>query len=326
MNFLETMGVCSDSSGQLLFYTNGTYIANVEHDTMKGGGPMNPGYWADVWTSWGDKGYRTRDGIIVLPDLNKPNHYRLFHICASDSDLSPDKIMTTLVDMHGDGAERASRHERSPRQGHTPRAPARLARDGALARRVDQLGVAHARGHERAERREQGDVVVGERVRLALHHERPVGPGAPADRHREEHGEAVLFERVELLVGAVAARVGARHRPQVLHALTRHALAHLQAHLPHGRPREADVAAHDEGVTVAFDQVERAHGRVEDLGDAPGPAVEQRHQGHGLGREREKVEDSVEPWVAPAVDLALRFAAHDGEGVWRAVGLLSPAA
>ncbi|MBK7344811.1 MAG: hypothetical protein IPJ06_17965 [Saprospiraceae bacterium] len=103
MNFLETMGVGSDSSGQLLFYTNGTYIANVEHDTMKGGGPMNPGYWADVFTSWGDKGYRTRDGIIVIPDLNLPDHYRLFHICASDSDLSPDKIMTTLVDMHGDG-------------------------------------------------------------------------------------------------------------------------------------------------------------------------------------------------------------------------------
>jgi hypothetical protein len=103
MNFVEAMGVGSDSSGALLFYTNGMYIANMEQDTMSGGGPMNPGYWADEWTSWGDYGYRTRDGIIVLPDLELPDHYRLFHVCASDDSLYPDKLMTTRINMAGDG-------------------------------------------------------------------------------------------------------------------------------------------------------------------------------------------------------------------------------
>jgi hypothetical protein len=102
MNFYEAMGVGSDSKGNLLFYTNGMHIANIEHDTMAGGGPMNPGYWANEWTSWGNKGYRTRDGIIVVPDISLANHYRLFHICMSDEQLVPDQILTTLVNMEGD--------------------------------------------------------------------------------------------------------------------------------------------------------------------------------------------------------------------------------
>ena len=43
----------SDSLGQLLFYTNGGYIANRNNDTMLNGDDINPGNYANDWKSRG---------------------------------------------------------------------------------------------------------------------------------------------------------------------------------------------------------------------------------------------------------------------------------
>ena len=43
MEFYATNAVMSDKSGNLLFYTNGVYIANVNNDTMLNGAGLNPG-------------------------------------------------------------------------------------------------------------------------------------------------------------------------------------------------------------------------------------------------------------------------------------------
>jgi hypothetical protein len=104
MNFYETMGVMSDTAGQLLFYTNGIYVANINHDTMQNGGGINEGYWADYFSADFDSGYRLRDGLIIVPDLIEPNHYRIFHLCITDEEFFPNQILTSLIDMQGDNA------------------------------------------------------------------------------------------------------------------------------------------------------------------------------------------------------------------------------
>lgn len=101
MNFSESHTVKSNAIGEVDFYSNGMYIANKNNDTMVGGTDLNPGYYRDAWAA--DKiGYRLRDGIILVPDLNLPNHYRLFHKCISDNVILPDQILTTLIDLDGD--------------------------------------------------------------------------------------------------------------------------------------------------------------------------------------------------------------------------------
>ena len=46
MNFNMTCAIVSDSSGRLLFYTNGDFIADATHDTMMNGGELTPGVYA----------------------------------------------------------------------------------------------------------------------------------------------------------------------------------------------------------------------------------------------------------------------------------------
>lgn len=102
MNFAETHGVVCLENGELSFYTNGLYIANTNGDTLLNGANLNQGYFGKQWAT--DKvGYRLRDGMIILPDLVLANHYRLFHTCISDSVIIPDQILTTLINMDGDG-------------------------------------------------------------------------------------------------------------------------------------------------------------------------------------------------------------------------------
>src|SRR5512138_1355794 len=43
MSFTATNASICDSSGQLLFYTNGVYVANKNHDTLLNGSGLNPG-------------------------------------------------------------------------------------------------------------------------------------------------------------------------------------------------------------------------------------------------------------------------------------------
>lgn len=71
---ITNASIC-DSEGQLLFYTNGIYIANANHELMGNGDNLNPGEYA------GDHpdGYRVDQGAIVLPQPNHDSIYYLFH-------------------------------------------------------------------------------------------------------------------------------------------------------------------------------------------------------------------------------------------------------
>ncbi|MBK8413867.1 MAG: hypothetical protein IPL22_04700 [Bacteroidetes bacterium] len=49
MGFFSINTMMNDGSGNLLFYTNGIYIANANHDTLLNSQNYNPGYASTTW-------------------------------------------------------------------------------------------------------------------------------------------------------------------------------------------------------------------------------------------------------------------------------------
>ncbi|MBK6484150.1 MAG: hypothetical protein IPG01_13710 [Chitinophagaceae bacterium] len=69
--FITNGSIC-DTTGNLLFYTNGQYIANKNHDTLKNSQDFNPGYATDVYYF---AGLGITEGIVIIP---KPEHSAFF--------------------------------------------------------------------------------------------------------------------------------------------------------------------------------------------------------------------------------------------------------
>jgi hypothetical protein len=78
MNFETTMAAVADSSGQLLFYTNGCYIATADGDTMLLGESLNPGDIAE-WVCPGS-GYISPRGATILQVPGSEHLYYLIHM------------------------------------------------------------------------------------------------------------------------------------------------------------------------------------------------------------------------------------------------------
>ena len=76
MNFSDCNANISDSSGNLLFYTNGIYIANALDDTMLNGDNINPGTYTSQQSFFG---LRVRQGDLILPMPDSAGKYYLFH-------------------------------------------------------------------------------------------------------------------------------------------------------------------------------------------------------------------------------------------------------
>lgn len=100
----------SDSSGQLLFYTNGCELFDASGKTMTNGdtinGPVN-NYWEDV-CSEPATGYNGTHGAFALPTPNLKGKYYLFHVRV-DLFKSITGFLTTQVDMNTpDGLGRAT--------------------------------------------------------------------------------------------------------------------------------------------------------------------------------------------------------------------------
>ncbi len=76
MNFDVTNASICDTAGNLLFYTNGIYIANALHEPMENGEGLNPGEHADNRQTYG---YILDQGAIILPKPNSDHLYYLFH-------------------------------------------------------------------------------------------------------------------------------------------------------------------------------------------------------------------------------------------------------
>lgn len=81
MNFCETNGEISDANGNLLFYTNGIYIANAQDDTMLNGSGLNP---ADFTTAHSQYGLTLPQANLIIPFPNDSTKYYLFHETSDD--------------------------------------------------------------------------------------------------------------------------------------------------------------------------------------------------------------------------------------------------
>ncbi len=101
--FITNAGIC-DTTGQLLFYSNGDYIANRNHGRLLNTTFFNPTITGD--TTYGSNGVQT---VLILPRPMHPDQYRIFHVngesfnAHNQSEYQPFHLWTTLVDMNLDG-------------------------------------------------------------------------------------------------------------------------------------------------------------------------------------------------------------------------------
>ena len=97
--FTEDAGIC-DPQGNLLFYTNGIFIANASHDTMMNGSDLNSGPGTITWRNFGMPGFQS---AIVLPDPLDSNQYYLFYMVINNNNqLRCDSILLAKIDMRLD--------------------------------------------------------------------------------------------------------------------------------------------------------------------------------------------------------------------------------
>ncbi|MCO6491920.1 MAG: hypothetical protein J5I98_26120, partial [Phaeodactylibacter sp.] len=104
MDLCQTNASICDTAGNLLFYTNGIYVANALHQPMENGGGLNPGSHATQQGS-GGRGYILDQGALILPVPESDSLYYLLHmdkIVPGDPSIwwfSSEHLYYTLVDM-----------------------------------------------------------------------------------------------------------------------------------------------------------------------------------------------------------------------------------
>ena len=81
MNFCETNGEICDRNGNLLFYSNGAYIANALDDTMLNGSGLSP---SNFTSSHAHDGLTVPQGNLVIPFPDDSSKYYLFHETVDD--------------------------------------------------------------------------------------------------------------------------------------------------------------------------------------------------------------------------------------------------
>jgi hypothetical protein len=88
----------SDTSGNLLFYTNGVVIIDRMHDTMPNGKGLNP---CQYTTQAQYDGLSISQGDLVLPDPGNINQYFLIHQSIGNypNDYTNDKIYYSIINI-----------------------------------------------------------------------------------------------------------------------------------------------------------------------------------------------------------------------------------
>ncbi|BDS10711.1 T9SS type A sorting domain-containing protein [Aureispira anguillae] len=100
--FRAMTSIC-DSLGNLLFYTNGIWVNNHQHQMMDNGDSLNPGLVADDFRT---AGYPTCNSIIILPHPVQMNKYYIFHQSITyPSQIAgfAEHLYYSLIDMNANG-------------------------------------------------------------------------------------------------------------------------------------------------------------------------------------------------------------------------------
>jgi hypothetical protein len=101
MNLESTNGVITDKQGNLLFYTNGVYIANANNDTMLNGSGLNPSQFTTNHTYYG---LTIPQLNLIIPFPQDSTKYYLFHETMDDplNTKSSFFLYYSVVDMNLD--------------------------------------------------------------------------------------------------------------------------------------------------------------------------------------------------------------------------------
>ncbi len=102
--FITDASIC-DTSGQLLFYTNGVYIANRNHDTLENCENFNPGYSTNFYD---EAGLGHTQAAMIIPKPGSLTDYYIFHTTAENlvykgvPGTYPVHLSCTEIDMTAD--------------------------------------------------------------------------------------------------------------------------------------------------------------------------------------------------------------------------------
>jgi hypothetical protein len=100
IDFFRTSANITDSVGNLLFSTNGAYIANATGDTMLNGGGLSPSWYTSIYPD----GLNLSQACMILPKPDAPGLYYLFHGTLDDAPNSNALFLyLTTIDMALDG-------------------------------------------------------------------------------------------------------------------------------------------------------------------------------------------------------------------------------
>ncbi len=100
INYDAISATICDTTGRMLFTTNGVYIVNSNEDTMMNGSGLSPSYFT---TSVADYGSYIPQAALIIPFPNDPQKYYLFHNTIDDSVAYSYKMYYSIIDMTLDG-------------------------------------------------------------------------------------------------------------------------------------------------------------------------------------------------------------------------------
>ncbi|MDQ3049346.1 MAG: hypothetical protein M3Q95_00525, partial [Bacteroidota bacterium] len=101
MDLNRTHSNISDASGNMLFYTNGYYIADATNDTMQNGTGIGPTNFINVWP----EGLVIPQACLIIPKPGSSNLFYLFHNTL-DNPPAYNKshyLYLSVIDMNGNG-------------------------------------------------------------------------------------------------------------------------------------------------------------------------------------------------------------------------------
>lgn len=102
MWFVYTNAAISNDTGQLLFYTNGVFIANALDDTMMNGSGLNPSFYT---TQFYNTGLRLPQASVIIRKPGSTDSYYLFHMTEDISSpiFKPNFLYYSSIDISING-------------------------------------------------------------------------------------------------------------------------------------------------------------------------------------------------------------------------------
>lgn len=96
IGYFRTNANITDADGNLLFSTNGVFVANALGDTMLNGGGLNPGPYVNLYP----EGIFIAQGALILPKPDNPEVYLILHMTVNNPvDVHADQLYLTVVNM-----------------------------------------------------------------------------------------------------------------------------------------------------------------------------------------------------------------------------------